>query len=208
MPNDLLRLYLRDHALVAEVSLWVWVAIGLVVFVVLVLRLRHSGKPYQIIQLDIHLGNIGAVQLKPNWEDIQIAHKIWTELVTRKAAIPIDPDNDVIAEVYDSWYALFQRIRQLISDIPSQCIRREKSTQTLVGIAVDTLNLGLRPHLTRWQATYRNWWKQTESDLATKSPQEHQKEFPEYAELIAEMIVVNQQLVQYAGELRKIVRGA
>ena len=207
MPNDLLRFYLRDQTLVIKVSVWVWVALGLIIFVLLLLRLRRSGKPYQIVQLEIHLGNIGAVQLKPNWEDIQIAHKIWAELVTRKAAIPIDPDDDVISEVYDSWYALFQRIRQLISEIPSQCIRREKSTQTLVGIAVDTLNLGLRPHLTRWQAGYRNWWKQTESELTKKSPQEHQKEFPGYAALIEEMTIVNQQLIQYAGELRKIVRG-
>lgn len=187
--------------------MWFWIAIGVLVLLWLFLRLRRSGKPYEVVQLNIHIGNIGSVELKPNWEDIQIAHRIWTELVTRKAAIPIDPDHDVVAEVYDSWYALFQRIRQLISEIPSRCIRREKSTQTLVRIAVDTLNLGLRPHLTRWQARYRNWWTQTEAELARKPPQEHQKDFPEYAVMVADMLAVNQQLIQYAGELQKIVRG-
>ena len=192
----------------AEVSPWFWVSAASFLFIFVLLRLRRSRKHLHVVQLNIELGNIGSVELKPNWEDIQVAHKIWTELVTRKAAIPIDPDHDLIVEVYDSWYALFQRIRQLISDIPSQCIRREKSTQSLVKIAVDTLNFGLRPHLTRWQARYRNWWQQTESELKVKGPQEHQRDFPEYDLLIADMVVVNRQLIQYAGELRKIVGGA
>lgn len=53
------------------------------------------------------------MKICPTWEDIQIAHQIWTELVTRKAAIPFNPDDDVIVEIYDSWYALFQRTQQL-----------------------------------------------------------------------------------------------
>ncbi len=208
MPYDLFRIYILDGRIGVEVSPWVWALATLLVLIFVLLRLRRSKQPYQIVQLNIQLGSIGSVELKPNWEDVQVAHKIWTELVTRKAAIPIDPDCDVIIEVYDSWYALFQRIRQLVSEIPSRCIRREKSTQTLVTIAVDTLNLGLRPHLTRWQARYRNWWAQTESELSAKTPQEHQKDFPEYALLIADMLTVNGQLVQYAGELQKLVRGS
>ena len=52
--------------------------------------------------------------------------------MTRKAAQPIDIEHDVIVEIYDSWYALFGRIRQLISDIPGHMLRKEKSTQELV----------------------------------------------------------------------------
>src|SRR5258708_20371076 len=118
----------------------------------------------------------------------------------------MEPDCAVIIEVYDSWYALSQRIRQLVSEIPSRCIRREKSTQTLVTIAVDTLNLGLRPHLTRWQARYRNWWAQTESELSAKTPQEHQKDFPEYAPLLTDMLTVTDQLLQSSARLQKLLR--
>jgi len=143
----------------------------------------------------------------PTWEDVQIAHQIWTELVTRKAAIPVDPENDVIAEIYDSWYALFQRTRQLIGDIPGKCIRREKSTQQLVKIATETLNLGLRPHLTKWQARYRNWWHNSEDALKTSTPQEHQKNFPQYADLVGEMLTVNKLMIEYAAQLQKIVKG-
>jgi hypothetical protein len=95
MPHDLLRVYITEqHGLAVEVSAWALVIGGLLTIFFLVLHFRHARKPYQVIQLNIQLGNIGLVQLKPNWEDIQVAHRIWTELVTRKAAIPIDPNQD------------------------------------------------------------------------------------------------------------------
>src|SRR5208282_3376635 len=124
-----------------------------------------------------------------------------------RSPIPFNPEDDVIVEVYDSWYALFQRTRQLIGDIPGKCIRRDKSTQQIVKIATDTLNLGLRPHLTKWQARYRNWWHNSEDALKRTTPQEHQKTFQQYAELVEEMLVVNKQMIEYAAQLHKIVTG-
>mgnify|MGYP006876741523 CR=1 FL=1 len=155
--------------------------------------------------MHIEIAKIGKVELKPNSEDIQIAHRIWTELITRKAAIEIDPEHDVIVEVYDSWYTLFGKTRDLISEIPAELVRKEQSTQTLVRIAVDSLNLGLRPHLTQWQARFRNWYGQQEAELRTRSPQEVQRDFPKYAELISDMLRVNKLLIQYASELERVV---
>jgi hypothetical protein len=203
---NLIRVYLTDkYSIGFEVSPWVWVVLALLILTFVLWR-RHD-KPIQVVEVNIQLGGIGHVRLTPTWEDVQIAHQIWTELVTRKAAVPIDPDNDVIVEVYDSWNALFQRIRQLVSDVPGRCIRRDKSTQTLVKIATDTLNVGLRPHLTKWQARFRNWWRNTEDALRMATPQEHQKEFPEYETLLAEVQAVNGMMIQYASELQKIVKG-
>jgi hypothetical protein len=185
--------------------MWIW----LILLVILLISAfwKHRDKPIHIIEVNIQLGGIGNVKLSPTWEDVQVAHKIWTELVTRKAAIPIDPENDVIIEIYDSWYALFQRIRQLVSEIPGRCVRREASTQILIRIATDTLNLGLRPHLTTWHARFRNWWSNSSEALKDQTPQDHQKEFPEYAALLSDMQVVNKMLIQYASELQKIVKG-
>jgi len=204
---NLLRIYITDkYGIGIEVSLWVWaILVGLGILVALVRR--YSGRQVQVVEVNIQLGGVGHIRMCPNWEDIQIAHQIWTELVTRKAAIRIDPDQDVIVEVYDSWYALFQRIRQLIGNVPSRCIRRAQSTKTLVRVATDTLNLGVRPHLTKWQAKYRNWWHNTEDALKTMSPQEHQRQFPEYKQLIEELTAVNIALIDYAAQLKTIVQG-
>jgi len=210
---DLLRLYMNGkYSLSSEISPWLWVPLGLLLVAVSTwlvarcLRSKELGR-FGMVSVDIQLGGVGKVQMKPNVEDIRIAHQIWAELITRKAALPIDPEHDVIIEVYDSWYALFQRIRELVCAIPGECVRKQESTRALVRIATDTLNLGLRPHLTQWQARFRNWYAQQEDELRAKHPQEVQRGFPEYASLVKDMQNVNDQLIQYAYELARIVRG-
>ena len=203
---DLVRLYFNEqNSLVLEVSPWLTgiLVVGLVVLTAYGWRRRR----FSVVSLDVSLGGSGQVQLRPREEDIQVAHKIWTQLVTRKAAVRIDPAHDVITEVYDSWYSLFGRVRELISELPARLVREDPATQELVRIATESLNNGLRPHLTRWQARFRNWYASQSELLKTKSPQEVQREFPEYGKLMADLLRVNEELIQYAGELRKLVRG-
>lgn len=206
---DLLRIHTEHSVLVMEISLWGLVSLLLLFFAMrwLVVRPKSPFHKYELVKLNIQLGNIGSVELRPNNEDVQIAHRIWTELMTRKAAQPIDIEHDVIVEIYNSWYALFGRVRQLISDIPGHMLRKEKSTQELVRIATQTLNNGLRPHLTRWQARFRHWYDKCPDELKEKCPQDCQREFPDYDLLIADIQKVNLQLIQYAGELEKIIHG-
>ncbi len=210
MTDDLLRLYFdENHNVVFLVSPWLIAILGAIALVVVAIAfsIKKWWRNWELVSVNIDLGNVGRVELRPNIEDVQVAHRIWVELVTRKAALPIDPDLDVIVEVYDSWYALFGRVRQLIGDIPSRLVRKEESTRKLIKIATDTLNLGLRPHLTQWQARFRSWYTHRASELKDKTPQALQKEFPEYDRLASDMKKVNQQLIQYAGELQKISQG-
>jgi hypothetical protein len=206
---DLLRLHLEHTTLVLEVALWTIVPLLIAGGAIWWHTANRNSlfHKYDVVSVNIPLGHVGSVQLRPNNEDIQIAHRIWTELTTRKAAQPINIEHDVIIEIYNSWYALFGRVRQLISDIPGHLLRKEKSTQELVRIATQTLNDGLRPHLTQWQARFRHWYEKCPPEMREKCPQDCQKEFPQYAQLIADLLTVNQQLIQYAGELEKIVRG-
>jgi hypothetical protein len=207
--SDLVRLHIEHSQLVINISLWVLGALA-ALFVLLKFLVWNRKSPlhkYEVVRLNVQLGNVGSVELRPNNEDVQIAHRIWTELITRKAAQPIDIENDVIADIYSSWYALFGRIRQLISDIPGHMLRKEKSTQDLVRIATQTLNNGLRPHLTRWQARFRHWYDKCPDDMKKKCPQDCQRGFPEYEQLIDDMKTVNRQLIQYAAELEKIIHG-
>lgn len=211
MPQDglvllKLSLFTDSWSVKLEASLIVF-ALAIVGGLFVAWLARHKIKRYKLIKLDINLGKIGKAELKPNIEDIQVAHKIWTQLVTRKAAIPIDPDHDVIVEVYDSWYALFSQVRELISNIPADLIKEEPSTRELVRIATATLNDGLRPHLTRWQAKFRAWYSANEGELKTITPQELQKKYPEYQALVADLSRINQQMISYASELKRLVDG-
>jgi len=204
---DLLRFYYdaAKNMLSLEMSPWL---IGLVVVLVVLGFVVHVcfGR-YRVEKLEISLGNIGKVEVRPNREDLQIAHRIWTELVTRKAALPFDPDHDVIVEVYDSWYAMFTRVRDLIADLPADLVRRDASTKEIIRVATATLNDGLRPHLTKWQARFRSWYEASREKSKEKAPQELQKEYPEYLALVTDMQAISIQLIQYAAELKKLVDG-
>jgi len=206
---DLVSVGWSKGELLIRVSGWVIAAAILAIIVIasVLRRWRSRFRKYEVVEVDVSLGNVGHVRLQPNTKDVQIAHQIWTELVTRKAAIPIEPDRDVITEVYDSWYELFQRVRVLIADVPAELLRRDQSTRELVRIATHTLNQGLRPHLTQWHAEFRNWMKQHESELKEKSPQQVQKAFPQYQALISDLRQVNEGLIGYAAALERIARG-
>jgi len=207
LPIDILSVQFKEDFIFSFEIHWPTFLIILLFIVFIIWILRRLRTKLDIVTLEIPLGGIGKVTLKPNYQDIQIAHKIWTELITRKAAIKIDPQKDVIVEVYNSWYSLFKRIRELISDIPAELVRNSESTKKIIDIATRSLNDGLRPHLTEWQAKFRNWYNNQDEKLKEATPQEIQREFPEYNKLIAEMEIVNEQLIRYAKELKKISEG-
>src|SRR4051812_19102774 len=115
---DLLTISLKDGSLGITVSYVVIFLAALILFL-LVFWGRIAGHFKSDVQLEIKLGGIGKVSIKPNYEVKQIAHQAWVELNTRKAGLPIDKDNDVISDIYKSWYQLFGEIRSLTRNIPA-----------------------------------------------------------------------------------------
>jgi len=166
---------------------------------------RRGVKTYEIDEAEIGIGN-QKVKIKPNYQDMQIAYKLWVEISTRKIGLKIDLDNDVITEIYNSWYEFFKLTRELIKDIPVSKIRKDESTKELVRIAIEVLNEGMRPHLTKWQARYRKWYNTEieKEENRNLSPQDIQKKYPEYENLTTEMIQINQKLIEYKRMLRQL----
>lgn len=209
---DLIRLFLDNNFnLQISISKWILllVLIGVIIYL-LYLKLFSSikSKVYEIDEAIIGIGN-QKVKIKPNYQDMQIAYKLWVELSTRKIGLEIDLNNDVINEIYNSWYEFFKLTRELIKDIPVSKIRKDKSTKELVRIAIEVLNEGLRPHLTNWQARFRKWYNAEIEREENKnlSPQDIQKKYPEYEKLTKEMIVVNQKSIEYRKILRQLAIG-
>ncbi len=202
---NLIKIYItEDFELNITISLFLLSLLSILIIIIWELSRRFFNKKFNVVELNIKLGNIGSAKFTPNSVDVQIAHNIWTELKTRKAAVEIDLENDVIDEIYDSWYILFQKVREHIGNIPANEIKKSESTRKLINIAVDTLNEGLRPHLTQWNARYRNWLEHQKNELKNMPPQTLQKSFPEYEELSRDLLEVNKKLIQYAHELEKI----
>lgn len=162
---------------------------------------------WETVECSVPIGTLGTVVIKPNYQVAQIAHQAWTELSTRKAAIPFDEGKDVIVEIYDSWYELFKEIRALIKEIPAHKIRNDENTEKLVKLLITILNDGLRPHLTSWQAKFRKWYEGNQENNRSLSPQEIQKLYPEYNILVSDLKIVNQSLISLNQCLKKLSHG-
>jgi len=149
------------------------------------------------------------VEICPDHEIRRVAYQAWVEIQTRKAGLLFDEEHDVITEVYDSWYQLFGVLRALSKTIPAECYANDDDACKLVKVLLESLNDGLRPHLTRWQARFRRWYAAAiaKDEAAALSPQEIQRDFPQYAELVADLRAVNGKFVEFAGSLHWLAQG-
>lgn len=207
---EIIKIYFdKKLALNISINLWI-VAIGLLIIIIWFLRECFYQKKlkgtHEIDGIEIGLGN-QKIKIRPNYNDIQIAYKIWVELSTRKIGLPIDYDNDVIDEIYYSWYEFFKITRELIKEIPVNKVRSSRSTQNLVTLATEILNKGIRPHLTQWQARFKKWYKAECLKEANNAltPQDIQKKYEFYDELKQDMNHVNVYLMKYKEFIREIV---
>ncbi|MBW7997173.1 MAG: hypothetical protein FVQ81_11515 [Candidatus Glassbacteria bacterium] len=197
------------NAFLAVDSFLVWIGVGLILlFSTVRIIIWFRGGNWTTFEIDEAKLGFGdqTVTLRPNDTDRQIAYKIWVELSTRKIGLTIELDDDVISEVYDSWYSFFSVTRELIKDVPVSKFRR-KHTERIIRLSIDVLNGGIRPHLTKWQARFRRW---NERALDTEghidlSPQEVQKSFPEYDALTEDLLRVNGQLIAYRHKMYELV---
>lgn len=205
--EDIFSFVVSDNFSVSiHVNSWV---LPVVIVIVVAIFMWRTGFFQRSSKLELKSTQIGFGQGTLTYEvndtDFQIAYSIWVELATRKLGIPIDLENDVIVEVYDSWYSFFVVTRELIKSIPASKLKK-RDTKKIVSLLTDVLNKGIRPHLTKWQARFRHWYNAAllEENNAGKSPQEIQKLFPDYDKLSADLQTVNKRITYYEEQLRKL----
>lgn len=192
-----------------DLTISVWIAPLLVVGVLLVGVLRvlaglsggGSGWKPHVVSMSFIRGP--AVEFVPDDEVVRIAHQAWAELASRKAGIVVE-DDDVIVEVYDSWYALFGVMRQLAKEVPVSALRPSSDAMKLLDVLMSAMNEGLRPHLTEYQARFRSWWSCPDNESAAMSPQERQRTYPGYDDLLYDMREANKNLIELTEVLRKL----
>jgi len=187
-----------------------WLVIVISFFVIILFlsyKIFYSKNRYSEFEIDEATIGIGShkIKIKPNDQDIQIAYQLWVELSTRKIGLPIDTENDVITELYNSWYEFFKIARELIKAVPVRKVRANTSTKELIGITFKILNDALRPHLTRWQARFRSWHEIEKENNKNLTPQELQQAYPEFTLLIEDMVKVNKTLISYKELLESLV---
>jgi len=205
--TDLLKVYLDESW---NIGFYIdkWLLASGVIFIIVIslwklFNTRRTSE-WEIDEARLGIGK-NTLKLKPNRDDKQIAYKVWIELNTRKIGLNIDEHNDVLIEVYNSWYKFFKITRELLKEMPVHKLQRE-DTKKLVKLTMDILNYELRPHLTKWQAKYRKWYDYAlTQDNDGKTPQEIQKTYPEFDDLISDMKDVNKSLIYYKFKLAEMV---
>lgn len=203
---DLLRVQLSDTgSLALSISPWMFAVFGSWVFVIWWFVWPRE-TVWEAKEITIDVAKIGSIKLTPNQEVAGLAHRAWTEIVTRKACLPFD-DNDVITEVYDSWYALFGEIRTMIKSIPVEKLRTSKDAQMLCDHLTAVLNEVLRPHLTRYQARYRAWFEHECEANPGEAPQDIQKRYSDYDELVKDLMTTIADFTDFKTALLVIARG-
>ena len=173
---------------------------GVSIIVKKLLPLLHKNSMY-IDEVELGIGTNSKVKIKFSREDREIAYKLWVEMSTRKIILPFDEENDVIVEVYDSWYSFFGIARGLLKDIP---VEKLNSSKQLISVTDRVLNKCLRPHLTKWQARFRKWYNLQLDSNSDLTPQEIQYTYPHYNELVNELKAINKNIDYYGEVLKKL----
>lgn len=183
----------------------------LLVFIILLISslIKHI-KPFfgkntiEINEINLGIGTNSSIKLKYNSKEKDIAYKLWVEISTRKIGLKFDEENDVITEVYDSWYEFFKIARELMKEIP---VNNSSNVIRLTDLTEKVLNKGLRPHLTKWQARYRKWYDVNANKNIGESPQEIQRKYPHYDELLDDLKKTNDKMIEYKNILLELAKG-
>ena len=128
---NIIDFFFDKENFVFSLNLNVWAVLLIIAFYFLIRYLIRIYKKKQSVEKDVIpvklKYKLGGAEIEyniiRNYQNIEIAHKIYIELVTRKAAIEIEEDKDVIVEVYNSWYSLFQITRNELKSINGQLLK-------------------------------------------------------------------------------------
>ncbi len=182
-------------------------AIGLMAGVVVTIFVSYFifYRKYNTSQVSLNFPfGLGNITLDATNQTRLLAWKIYIQLKTRKASLPFDEEHDVIIDILKSLDEIFPVAREILSQIKPYVECQQMSVSDCV---LRVLNDGIRPYLTQWNSRYRKWWDSAIENPSNKmkSPQEIQREFPEYDKLISDLKKMNDELTKYADELLIIV---
>lgn len=206
--SNLVEVSVSDGQIAVSVGPVVWLSVlGLAILLILIqkpwYRLPHR---WRVVEINPTFFNT-QWRIVRNTETAQLAHEAYVELITRKAGLEFEEEHDVLTELYDSWYALVQEIRRLARRLDADEVSRNSHLRRLHELLVDVLNIGLRPHLTRWQSRFRRWYAEESKNRPLESAQDIQHSYPEYSQLVESLKEANRMLVDLASELRRLAYG-
>jgi hypothetical protein len=141
---------------------------------------------------------IGSAEWETDETERKAAWCLYVELVTRVAVQPLEANEGLLREALNSLYALFSTTREILKEAGPGV---GGSRSSVGGIAIATLNLGLRPFLAKWHPELQDWESHRPQSISLK---EHEKSWPNAVEFRASLKDLRKSLESYSNSLAKI----
>jgi hypothetical protein len=141
---------------------------------------------------------LGKLELEPDEVQQRAAWSLYVELVTRIAIEPLDPKRGLLREALNSLYAMFNLTREILREAGPGVA---KGANSFGHVAIDVLNKGLRPFMTKWHPTLQAYEQQRPPDV---SHLEHERAWEHFDEMRRELTELQSQMRIYADVLVEI----
>ncbi len=139
---------------------------------------------------------------EPDDAEQEAAWEMYIELITRTSVVELAPGEGILREALNSLYSLFATTRDILRRYgPSIAQSSKKDSLSFGHIAVAVLNGVLRPVLAKWHPRLQAY-ESTRPE--GRSIVEHEREWPEEAELRAALDTTRLQLRAYAALLGEV----
>ena len=171
------------------------VFLGLLVVLLLTNKTRFKVKK---VSTSLPFG-LGQVELESDETMRRAAWSLYVELTTRITTQTLETDQGLLREALNSLYSLFASTRQILREAGPDV---GTSLESVGGIAIAVLNVGLRPFLTKWHPVLSAWEAQRPTDVGSK---EHEKNWSEEPQLRNELRLFRENLKQYTQALAKVI---
>ena len=142
--------------------------------------------------------NLGSLELENDEAQMRAAWSLYVELSTRISTVPLDAGTGILREALTSLYNMFNITRQILRDAGPDIAQGANS---LGAIAIEVLNIGLRPFLVKWHPMMKDYEEKKPAELTTV---EHEHKWEYAVPFREELEEVRQQMVIYVEALAKI----
>ena len=105
--------------------------------------------------------NLGSLELENDEAQMRAAWSLYVELSTRISTVPLDEGTGILREALTSLYNMFNITRKILRDAGPDIAQGPNS---LGAIAIDVLNIGLRPLLVKWHPMMKDYEEKKPAD--------------------------------------------
>ena len=132
--------------LVLSVNLFVALAIVAILLGLGFFGHRFLHPSWRVVTAKLRIGQIGEIEIKPNHDTVQLAHKAWVELYDTKGRTLVRrPARYHHRSLRFMVSSASTNPRTIAKEIPAGSIKKDPDTRKLVDVIVSVLNRGMRP---------------------------------------------------------------